>query len=111
LIKHRRQQWLEGLPKEESRSETTSEEEGDDDDDDDAGSRYDTATTLAHLLDVRSLQEPVGEGSTSQASRAALAPIKGIYRAHCPTVNVSGAAPTHSVASDLVGGQFSDADA
>jgi hypothetical protein len=77
LIKHHRQQWLEGLPKEESRSETTSEEEGDDDDDDDAGSRYDTATTLAHLLDVRSLQEPVGEGSTSQASRAALAPIEG----------------------------------
>jgi DNA-directed RNA polymerase specialized sigma24 family protein len=45
LNKHRRQQRLEGLPVEESPSETASEEEGDDDDsdDDDAESRYDTA--------------------------------------------------------------------
>jgi hypothetical protein len=65
LIKRCRKQRLEGLSEEESPSETASEEEGDDDDDDDAGSRYDTATTLAHLLGVRSLQEPVGGGSTS----------------------------------------------
>jgi hypothetical protein len=66
LIKRCRKQRLEGLSEEESPSETASEEEGDDDDDDDdARSRYDTATTLAHLLDVRSLQEPVGGGSTS----------------------------------------------
>jgi hypothetical protein len=41
-----------------------SEEKGDDDDDndDDARSCYDTVTTLAHLPNVRSLQEPVGRG-------------------------------------------------
>jgi hypothetical protein len=67
LIKRCRQQRLEGLPKEESPSEMALEEEGDggDDDDVDAGSRYDTATALAHLPDVRSLQEPVSGGSTS----------------------------------------------
>jgi hypothetical protein len=56
LIKRCHKQRLEGLSKEESPSETASEEEGDDDDnDDDAKSRYNTATTLAHLPDVRSL--------------------------------------------------------
>jgi hypothetical protein len=40
-------------------------EEDDDDDDDDAESWYDTMTTLAHLPDVRSLQEPSGGRSTS----------------------------------------------
>jgi hypothetical protein len=39
--------------------------EKDDDDDDDVESWYDTVTALAHLPDVRSLQEPVGRGSTS----------------------------------------------
>jgi hypothetical protein len=39
--------------------------EEDDDDDDDAESQYDTVTTLAHLPDVRFLQEPVSGGSTS----------------------------------------------
>jgi hypothetical protein len=34
-------------------------------------------TTLAHLSDVRFLQEPIGGGSTSQASRAASAPVEG----------------------------------
>jgi hypothetical protein len=65
FIKCRRQQRLEGLPEEESLSETASEEEEDDSDDNDAGSRYDTATFLAHLPDVWSLQGPVGGGSTS----------------------------------------------
>jgi hypothetical protein len=64
FIKRRRQQRLEGLPEEESLSETALEEE-DDSDDNDAGSRYDTATFLAHLPDVWSLQGPVGGGSTS----------------------------------------------
>jgi hypothetical protein len=77
LIKRCRKQRLEGLPEEESPSEMTSGEEDDDDDDDDAELRYDTATTLAYLPDVRFLQEPVGGGSTSQASRVASAPIEG----------------------------------
>jgi hypothetical protein len=78
LIKHHRKQRLEGPSEEESPSETASEEEGDDDDDDDdAGSWYDTATTLAHLPNMRSLQEPVGGGSTSQALWVASVPIKG----------------------------------
>jgi hypothetical protein len=41
------------------------EDDGDDDGNDDAESRYDTATSLAHLPDVRFLQEPAGGGSTS----------------------------------------------
>jgi hypothetical protein len=63
LIKRCRQQRLEGLPEEESPSEMASGEE--DDGDDDAESRYDTVTTLAHLPNVRFLQEPAGGGSTS----------------------------------------------
>jgi hypothetical protein len=77
LLKHRHQQRLEGLPKEESPSESASEEEGDDSDDNDARSRYNTVTFLAHLPDVRSLQGPVGGGSTSQASRAASVLVEG----------------------------------
>jgi hypothetical protein len=52
---------------EESSSEIALEEEGDDDDsdDDDAESRYDTATTLAHLPNIWSLQEPINGGLTS----------------------------------------------
>jgi hypothetical protein len=77
LIKHRRKQRLKSLSKEESPSKTASEEEeGDDNDDDDTESRYDTATTLAHLLGMRSLQEPINRGSTSQASRAASALVE-----------------------------------
>jgi hypothetical protein len=38
--------------------------------------RYDTATSLAHLPNVRPLLEPIG-GSTSQASREVSAPIEG----------------------------------
>jgi hypothetical protein len=56
LKKHHRQQSLEGLPIEESPSETVSGE----DEDDNTGSRYDTATFLAHLPDVWPLLEPVG---------------------------------------------------
>jgi hypothetical protein len=63
LKKRRRQQSLEGLPIEESPSETVSGED-EDSGDDDAGSRYDTVTFLVHLLDVQPLLEPVG-GSTS----------------------------------------------
>jgi hypothetical protein len=78
LIKRCHKQRLEGLP-EESLPKTASREEDDDNDDgdDDAESWYDTATTLAHLPDVRSLQEPVGGGLTSQALRAASTPIEG----------------------------------
>jgi hypothetical protein len=66
LLKRHRQQRLEGLPIEESPSEMASEEEEDDDsDDNDAGSQYNTTTFLVHLPDVRSLQGPVGGGSTS----------------------------------------------
>jgi hypothetical protein len=54
-----------------------SEEESDDSDDNDAGSRYDTATFLVHLPDVRSLQGPIGGGPTSQVSRATLVPVEG----------------------------------
>jgi hypothetical protein len=77
LLKHRHQQRLEGLLEEEPPSDTTSEEESDDSDDYDSGSSYDTVTFLAHLPDVRSLQGPVGGGSTSQASRAASALVEG----------------------------------
>jgi hypothetical protein len=75
LKKRRHQQSLEGLPIEESPSETVSGED-EDSGDDDAGSRHDTATFLAHLPDVRPLLEPVG-GSTSQASREVSSPIEG----------------------------------
>jgi hypothetical protein len=34
-------------------------------------------TFLAHLPDVRPLLEPIGEGSTSQASREVSMPVKG----------------------------------
>jgi hypothetical protein len=77
LLKRHRQQWLEGLPEEESPSKTALEEESDDSDNNDAGSRYDIATFLVHLPDVRSLQGPIGGGSTSQASRAASGPVEG----------------------------------
>jgi hypothetical protein len=67
LNKRHRQQRLEGLPMEESPYETASgeEDDGDDDMDDDAESWYDTATALAHLPDMRFLQELVGGWSTS----------------------------------------------
>jgi hypothetical protein len=77
LNRRRRQQMLDGLPVEESPSETASEEDVEDSDDDDAGSQYDTATFLAHLPDVRPLLEPISRGLTSQASRAVLAPVEG----------------------------------
>jgi hypothetical protein len=64
LNKHCRQQRLDGLPVEESRSETGSKED-EDSDDNDAGSRYDTMTFLAHLPNVRPLLEPISRGSTS----------------------------------------------
>jgi hypothetical protein len=51
LKKRHRQQSLEGLPIEESPSETVSGED-EDNGDDDAGSRYDTTTFLVHLPDV-----------------------------------------------------------
>jgi hypothetical protein len=75
LKKRHRQQSLEGLPIEESPSETASVED-EDSEDDDVGSRYDTATFLAHHPDVRPLLEPVG-GSTSQVSREVSAPVEG----------------------------------
>jgi hypothetical protein len=65
LNRHYHQQRLEGIPIEESPSEMASEEEDEDSDDNDAESRYDTATFLAHLPDVRSLQGPIGGGSTT----------------------------------------------
>jgi hypothetical protein len=61
LNKRHRQQSLEGLPIEESSSETFSGED-EDSDDDDTGSRYDTTTFLVHLPDVRPLLEPIGGG-------------------------------------------------
>jgi hypothetical protein len=64
LKKHRRQQSLDRLPLEESPSETVSGENDDDGDDDDAWSRYEAATSLADLPDVRPFLEPIG-GSTS----------------------------------------------
>jgi hypothetical protein len=63
LKKRHHQQSLDGLPLEESPSETVSGED-DDSGDDDAWSRYDTTTSLAHLPNVRPLLEPIG-GSTS----------------------------------------------
>jgi hypothetical protein len=54
LKKRHRQQSLDGLPLEESPSETVSGE------DDDAESRYDTVTSMAHLPNVRPLLEPIG---------------------------------------------------
>jgi hypothetical protein len=68
LKKHQCQQSLDGLPLEESPSETVSRENDDDgDEDDDALSLYDATTGLVNLPDVRPFLEPVG-GSTSQAS-------------------------------------------
>jgi hypothetical protein len=65
LKKLRRQQSLDGLPLEESPSETVSGEDDDDSDGDDDGlSRYDAATGLADLPDVHPFLEPIG-GSTS----------------------------------------------
>jgi hypothetical protein len=55
LLRRHRQQRLEGLLEEESPSESIPEGESDDGGDDDTGSRYDTTTFLAHLLDVRPL--------------------------------------------------------
>jgi hypothetical protein len=77
LLKRRHQQRLKGLPEEESHSELASEDKGDDSDDNDARSWYDTTTFLTHLPNVRSLQGPVGGGSTSQASRVASALVEG----------------------------------
>jgi hypothetical protein len=57
--KRRHQQSLDGLLLEESPSEAVSRED-EDSGDDDAGSRYDTATFLAHLPNVRPLLEPIG---------------------------------------------------
>jgi hypothetical protein len=74
LKKHRRQWSLDGLLLEESPSETVSRED-EDSGDDNAGSRYDTATSLAHHPNVRPLLEPIG-GSTSQASREGSAPVE-----------------------------------
>jgi hypothetical protein len=76
LNKCRHQQSLEGLPIEESPSETVSGED-EDSGNDDAGSRYDTVTFLAHLPYVWPLLEPIGGGSTSQASREVSAPVEG----------------------------------
>jgi hypothetical protein len=50
--------------------------EDDDSGDDDAWSWYNTVTSLMDLPDVRPFLEPIG-GSTSQALRAASAPIEG----------------------------------
>jgi hypothetical protein len=49
--------------------------EDDDSDNDNAWSWYDTVTSLADLPDVRPFLNPIG-GSTSQASRAASAPVE-----------------------------------
>jgi hypothetical protein len=38
--------------------------EDDDSDDDDAWSRYDTATSLEHLSNVRPFLEPIGESTS-----------------------------------------------
>jgi hypothetical protein len=76
LNKRYRQQSLEGLTIEESPSETVMGED-EDSGDDDAGSRYHTVTFLVHLPDVRPLLEPIGGGSTSQASREVSVPIEG----------------------------------
>jgi hypothetical protein len=66
LNKRHRQQRLDGLPVEESPSETALEEdEVEDSDDDDAGSRYDNMTFLVHLLDVQPQLEPISGGWTS----------------------------------------------
>jgi hypothetical protein len=50
--------------------------EDEDSGNDDTGSRYDTASFLAHLPDVRPLLEPIG-GSTSQVSREVSALVEG----------------------------------
>jgi hypothetical protein len=63
LKKCQHQQSLDGLPLEESPSETVSGEDDDDDDsdgDDDALSRYDATVGLADLPDVCPFLEPVG---------------------------------------------------
>jgi hypothetical protein len=75
LKKRHHQQSLDGLSIEESPFEMVLGED-EDNGDDDAGSRYDTATFLAHLPDVQPLLEPV-EGSTSQTSREVSTPIEG----------------------------------
>jgi hypothetical protein len=67
LKKLRRQQALDGVPLTESPSETVSREDDDDSDgeDDDALSRYEAATGLGDLPDIRPLLDPVGGSSSS----------------------------------------------
>jgi hypothetical protein len=66
LKKLRRQQTIDGVPLVESPSETVLGEDDDDSngEDDDALSRYEAATGLGNLPDIRPLLEPV-EGSSS----------------------------------------------
>jgi hypothetical protein len=67
LKKLRRQQAIDGVPLAESPSETVSGEDDDDSDgeDDDALSRYEAATGLGDLPNIRPLLEPVGGSSSS----------------------------------------------
>jgi hypothetical protein len=76
LNKRHRQQSLEGLPIEESPSETISGED-EDSDDDDAGSRYVTATFLAHLPDVQPMLEPIGGGQPPRHRGKSRCPFRG----------------------------------
>jgi hypothetical protein len=81
LYRRRRQQRLEGLPVEESPSEMASEED-EDSDDNDAESRYDTATFLTHLPDVRSLQGPIDgqHPSRGRKSQRKEGPERGLQK-------------------------------
>jgi hypothetical protein len=63
LKKRRRQQAIDGVPLSPSPSETVSgEDDGSSDEDEDALSRYEIATRLGDLPDIRPLLEPIGGG-------------------------------------------------
>jgi hypothetical protein len=66
LKKRRRQQAIDGVPLSPSPSETVSgEDDGSSDEDEDALSRYEIATRLGDLPDIRPLLEPIGGRSSS----------------------------------------------
>jgi hypothetical protein len=66
LKKRRRQQTMDGVSLSLSPSETVSgEDDGSSDEDDDALSRYEIATRLGDLPDIRPLLEPIGGASSS----------------------------------------------
>jgi hypothetical protein len=86
LKKRRRQQTIDGVPLSPSPSETVSgEDDGSSDEDDDALSRYEIATRLGDLPDIRPLLEPIrgvllgrrGRGGRGEEGGEGIWPLEG----------------------------------